>query len=244
MNIVSKKIAGQAERSPHAIAGPKLLVPSSACCPMQVKSLRRPTDEFMLAFIKDSCNAINKAGTQATLTPCSPRAKPLAHSTSISPASPNNDLMSYKIIEANASGPSEPEPSDAMDAGQHSQDAVSMDITDKELCSPHASASPFLLMIRSILLGEGSRQWLEHKFSLPLTKVSGDEETRPDQTAISKAEINAYSHSPMPAAALTLPTNDPVAQLPAYPPHLNPEHEMWLRWEATRSWRKQEMTHL
>jgi hypothetical protein len=86
-------------------------------------------------------------------------------------------------------------------------------------------------MIRSILLGEGSCQWLEHKFSLPLMKVSGDEETWPDQMAISKAEINAYSHSPMPAAALTPPMNEPVTQPPAYPPRLNPEHEMWLRWK-------------
>jgi hypothetical protein len=47
---------------------------------------------------------------KGTLTPCSPRAKSSAHSTSISPASPNNDLIAHKIIEANSSAPSEKNP--------------------------------------------------------------------------------------------------------------------------------------
>jgi hypothetical protein len=139
--------------------------------------------------------------------------------------------MSYKIIEANASGPSEPEPSDATDGGQHSQNVASMDITDVVQCSHHAGASPFLPMIRPIPLAEDSCQWLEHEFSLPLTKVLGGEETQPDQMAISKAKNNTCSHSPMPTAALMPPTNEPVAQLPAYPHCSSPECEMWLRWK-------------
>jgi hypothetical protein len=87
----------QAEHPPHAIASPKLLVPSSAC-PTKVESLCRPTDKIAPSFVEDAYDITNKASRQATSTPCSPRHELSALLTSGSPANPNNDLMSNKII--------------------------------------------------------------------------------------------------------------------------------------------------
>jgi hypothetical protein len=227
-NFISKKTTGQAECSPHAAVGPKLIIPST-----QDKSLLQPTGELAPSIIKNSRGTI----IEMTLPGSGP------------PASPNNDLLSNKIIcqfdlaslrtrknvregelliktfdklicleeEAPAEGdPLEPKQSSTVDAGQHSQNVVSMDIPNVAQCSPHASASPFLPMIRPIPLAEGSCQWLEHKPNLPFTKVSGDKEARPDQTAISEIVNSARWHSQESAAAHMRPTNEPVSRPPAY----------------------------
>jgi hypothetical protein len=217
----------------------------------------------MSELVRQSNKIVNKAD-ESMLTPCSPQDEHLALSTSSSPASPNNDLLSNKIIcqfglaslrtrkdvqegelliktfdklihpeeEAPAEGdPLEPKQSSTVDAGQHSQNVVSMDIPNVAQCSPHASASPFLPMIGPIPPAEGSCQQLEHKPNLPFMKVSGDKETRPHQTAVSKIVNSAHWHSQESAAAHMPPTNEPVSRPPAYTLRSSPEHERRLRWK-------------
>jgi hypothetical protein len=67
--------------------------------------------------------------------------------------------------------------------------------------------------------------------NLLLTKVSGDKEAWPDQTAISEIANSARWHSQESAVAHMPPTNEPVSRPPAYPLRSSPEHETWLHWK-------------
>jgi hypothetical protein len=242
--------------------------PGQGTASMKKTSICKHSYEALVAapmseLARQSDKIVNKAD-ESTLMPCSPRDEHLALSTSSSPASPNNDLLSNKIIcqfdlaslrtqkdiqegelliktfdklirpeeEAPAEGdPLEPKQSSTVDAGQHSQNVVSMDMPNIAQCSPHASASPFLPMIRPIPPAEGSCQWLEHKPNLPFMKVLGDKEARPDQMAISEIVNSTRWHSQESAAAHMPPTNEPISRPPAYTLRSSPEHERRLRWK-------------
>jgi hypothetical protein len=234
-NIVSKKTTSTTECSPHAVVDPTLLAPSSAC-PTQVGHLHLLTGELALSFI------VNETNRQSTLMPCSPRAKLSAPSTSVSPASPNNDLISHKIIGPDSSAPPERNPGeesllikaeeepecsnehlrlekdllklglpDATAAKWPSQEAVNRDTTSVRLHLPYILTAPSPLASQHISEAQAVGQWLGSKPNLLLTKVLGDKEARPDQTAISKRVNSTRWYSQESTVAHMPPTNEPVS---------------------------------
>jgi hypothetical protein len=189
-NVVSKKTMSTTERSPHAIMDPTLLILSPDC------------------------------PTQATLMPCSPRDEPLAPSTSVSPASPNNDLISHKIIEANSSSPSE-----------KSQEIINRPTTSITPRSPNVLAQPTWSTMGQVLCTEAAHQLPGNSHEILLTRSQEDEDKQPKQATISETVNSACWHSQESIAAPMLPTSEPISRPPAYPSCLSPEHEKQLRWK-------------
>jgi hypothetical protein len=158
--------------------------------------------------------------TQATLMPCSPRDEPLAPSTSVSPASPTNDLISHKIIEADSSAPSE-----------KSQEIINRPTTSITPHLPNVLAQPTWSTMGQVLRTEAAHQLPGNSHKILLARSQEDEDKRPKQAAISKTVNSACWHSQESIAAPMLPTSEPISQPPAYPSCLSPEHKKQLRWK-------------